>query len=125
VGVESGSDRTKKEGFKRPMTNAQVLRAAKIINRHPHVIPYYFLIIGNPCEREQDLIETIRFLGELPAPYFLRTYNLVFLPNTLLYEMAVADKNYFWWKRLRLSVGLPGRFEHTGGRVEKQKSLSQ
>lgn len=43
------------------MTNAQVLRAAKIINRHPHVIPYYFLIIRNPCEKEQDLIETIRF----------------------------------------------------------------
>ena len=92
VGVESGRDRTKKEVFKRPMTNAQVLRAAKIINRHPRVIPYYFLIIGNPCEKEQELIETIRFLGELPAPYFLRTYNLVFFPNTLLYEMAVTEK---------------------------------
>ena len=92
VGVESGSDRMKKGVFKRPMTNAQVLRTAKIINRHPHVIPYYFLIIGNPYEKEQELIETIRFLGELPAPYFLRTYSLVFFPNTLLYEMAVADK---------------------------------
>jgi hypothetical protein len=63
--------------------------AAKIINRHPHVIPYYFLIIGHPYEEEQDLIETIRFLGELPAPYYLRTYNLVFLPSTLHYEMVV------------------------------------
>jgi radical SAM superfamily enzyme YgiQ (UPF0313 family) len=92
VGVESGSDRTKKVAFKRPMTNAQVLRAAKIINRHPRVIPYYFLISGNPYEKEQDLIETIRFLGELPAPHFLRTYNLVFFPNTLIYEMAVPDE---------------------------------
>jgi radical SAM superfamily enzyme YgiQ (UPF0313 family) len=56
------------------------------------VIPYSFLIIGNPYENEQDLIETIRCLEELPAPHSLRTYNLVFFPNTLLYEMAVADK---------------------------------
>lgn len=91
VGLESGSDRTKKDIFKRPMTNSDILRAAKIINRHASVIPYYFLIIGNPYEEKQDLIETIQFLGKLPVPYFLRTYNLVFFPNTLLYEMAIAD----------------------------------
>jgi len=91
VGVESGSERTKKEIYNRCMSNEAVLRAVRIINKYPHVVPYYFFIIGNPYEERDDLNTTVRFIGNLPPPFFLRTYNLVFIPGTLLYQTAVKD----------------------------------
>jgi len=91
MGVESGSERTKREVYDRHMSNEAVMKAARIINKYPHVVPYYFFIIGNPYERRDDLLSTARFLGDLPQPFYLRTYNLVFVPGTLLYESAVKD----------------------------------
>jgi radical SAM superfamily enzyme YgiQ (UPF0313 family) len=91
MGVESGSERTKKEIYNRPMSNKAVLQAARIINKYSQVVPYYFLIIGNPYEEWGDLFDTIRFTRALPPPFYLRTYNLVFLPGTLLYEVALRD----------------------------------
>lgn len=91
MGVESGSERTKREVYDRHMSNTAVMRAAKIINQYPHVVLYCFFIIGNPYETRDDLLSTARFLGDLPQPFFLRTYNLVFVPGTLLYEAAVKD----------------------------------
>jgi len=91
MGVESGSERNKKEIYNRPISNKAVLQAAHIINQYPQVVPYYFLIIGNPYEENEDLLETIHFIEQLPPPFYLRTYNLVFLPGTLLYEFAVRD----------------------------------
>lgn len=91
MGVESGSERTKREVYNRHMSNEAVMRAARIINKYPHVVPYYFFIIGNPYETREDLLSTARFLRDLPYPFYLRTYNLVFVPGTLLYEAAVKD----------------------------------
>jgi radical SAM superfamily enzyme YgiQ (UPF0313 family) len=91
MGIESGSERTKKEVYNRHMSNDRVMEAARIINRHPHVIPVYFFIIGNPYETSEDLLATIRFIRDLPQPFFLRTYNLVFFLGSLLYDSAVRD----------------------------------
>jgi len=91
VGVESGSDRVKKEIFNRPISNEIVLRSAAIVNRYPQVVTYYFFIIGNPYENRIDLLATIDLLRCLPPPYFLRVYNLVFIPGTILYKKACQD----------------------------------
>ena len=91
MGVESGSERTKKEIYNRHMSNEAVMRAAQIINKYQQVVPYYFLIIGNPYEENEDILETIRLVSEFSPPFYLRTYNLVFLPGTLLYDFAVRD----------------------------------
>jgi anaerobic magnesium-protoporphyrin IX monomethyl ester cyclase len=91
IGVESGSDRVKKEIYNRPMSNDIVLRSAGIVNRYPQVVTYYFFIIGNPYENRMDLLATINLLTRLPTPYFLRVYNLVFIPGTILYKKACQD----------------------------------
>ena len=91
MGVESGSERTKTEIYNRHMPNDVVMRAAQTINKYPHIVPYYFFIIGNPYENDNDLIATARFIRDLPYPYYLRAYSLVFFPGTLLYDRAVRD----------------------------------
>jgi anaerobic magnesium-protoporphyrin IX monomethyl ester cyclase len=91
VGVESGSDDTKRRILNRPVGNEVVMRAANAISRHPQVVVYYFFIIGNPYERRQDLLQTIGLLRQMPSPYFLRAYSLVFIPGTQLFNKACQD----------------------------------
>src|SRR5437879_917058 len=76
MGVESGSERTKREVYSRPMPNAGVVRASEILARYPHIVRAYYFIMGNPLEEKEDLLETIRLILRLPAPYFAQVFNL-------------------------------------------------
>jgi len=91
MGIESGSERTKREIYKRPMSNAAVRRAVEVISRHAQVIPYYFLLITNPYEEEEDLLETLRVMSSLPGSFFVQAFNLVFFPGSALYQRALND----------------------------------
>ena len=91
MGVESGSDRVKKEIFNRHGSNEIVMRSAAILARYPRVVVYYFFIIGNPYEERADLLGTVGLIQKLPYPSFVRTYNLVFMPGTHLFERACRD----------------------------------
>jgi radical SAM superfamily enzyme YgiQ (UPF0313 family) len=91
VGLESGSERVRRKVFQRYVSNEKQLGAAIAINTHARGSAVYFLIIGNPYEERQDLLDGVRFLESLPPPFSLRTYNLVFLPGTKLFEMACQD----------------------------------
>ena len=90
MGVESGSERTKREVYSRPMPNAGVVRASEILARYPHIVRAYYFIMGNPLEEKEDLLETIRLILRLPAPYFAQVFNLVFFPGSVLYDRAIA-----------------------------------
>ncbi|HOY58656.1 MAG TPA: radical SAM protein [Verrucomicrobiota bacterium] len=91
LGLESGSDRTKTEVYQRNMPNRIVRRTAEIIQRHRQVVLCYFMIVANPYEECEDLLETVDFLKHLPHPFYLQVYNLVFFPGTALYDRAIQD----------------------------------
>lgn len=91
VGLESGSERTRREVFNRHVDDETQLRAASAINRYAPGIAMYFLILGNPYEERQDLLDGVRLLEKLPPPFKLRGYNLVFIPGTRLFERACQD----------------------------------
>jgi hypothetical protein len=67
------------------------MEAAIAVNTHTRVNALYFLIIGNPYEERQDLLDGVRLLEKLPPPFSLRAYNLVFLPGTELFDKAYQD----------------------------------
>lgn len=91
MGIESGSERTKKEVYKRYMSNEAVMRASRIISGYPQVVVYYFFIISNPYEQREDLTQTARLILDIPRPFYVIIYNLVFYPGTVLYDRAVRD----------------------------------
>jgi len=91
VGLESGSERTRREVFNRFVDDKTQLQAAFAINKHNQGTVYYFLILGNPYEERQDLLDGISFLLKIPSPFFLRAYNLVFIPGTKLFNRACED----------------------------------
>jgi radical SAM superfamily enzyme YgiQ (UPF0313 family) len=89
MGVESGSERTKREIYDRAMPNAAVMRASEVLSKHPHVVRAYYFIIGNPFEEKEDLLETIRFVRKLPVPFFVQVFNLIFFPGSSLYDRGI------------------------------------
>jgi len=92
MGIQTGCERTKKL-YKRNYSNEQVEKAAKIINEFKDKVrrPRYDIILDNPWETEEDLVETLMFLSKLPVPYMLLVYSLVFYPETELYRKAKKE----------------------------------
>ena len=91
LGVESGSERTKKTVFDRPIPNRSLTRASQVLRRFPGIAGCYYFIIGNPYEEQPDLLETLCLMTKLEPPFFISMYNLVFFPGSELYNRAVRD----------------------------------
>jgi radical SAM superfamily enzyme YgiQ (UPF0313 family) len=92
MGIQTGSRRTQ-ELYRRNITNGAVTKAARILNKYASAIgpPSYDIILDNPYESLEDNLETLRLLVDLPRPYCLRSFSLVFFPGTTLYERARQD----------------------------------
>jgi len=91
VGLESGSERIRREVFNRYIDDETQLQAAIAINTHAQVNALYFLILGNPYEERQDMLDGVRLLEKLPPPFSIQAYNLVFIPGTKMFERACQD----------------------------------
>ena len=92
MGIQTGSERTKRL-YRRNYSNQQVIEAARIMNAFRDRIgaPQYDIIVDNPWETHEDLVDTLMFLTELPAPYNLFLLSLTFYPGTELYEKAKKE----------------------------------
>jgi radical SAM superfamily enzyme YgiQ (UPF0313 family) len=116
MGIETGSERTKSL-YKRNYSNEQVLSASRVLNEFRDKIgpPQYDIILDNPWETDEDLVNTLMFLTGLPAPYKIRPFSLTLYPATELYEKAKKDgiitddiedvyrKDYLWCRHSYLN----------------------
>ena len=95
LGVQSRSQRIMNEVFDRKVS---VARARKVVNE----IKAYQngddlrlildFIIDNPYENENDIIQTYKFICDLPdKPTVIKMFSLAFYPGTPLYDKAVKD----------------------------------
>jgi len=89
IGIQSGSEKLRKEIYHRPESNEQIVNSIKILNKYK-IRAVCDLILGNPYETESDKKENLNLLVKLPKPIILLTYNLLFFPNKLT-EMALED----------------------------------
>jgi len=92
MGIQTGSEHTKRL-YKRYTSNQQIEKAVIMINEFKDKIklPKYDIIIDNPWETEDDLIETLMLLAKLPTPYSLLLFPLIFYPGTDLYVRAKRE----------------------------------
>jgi anaerobic magnesium-protoporphyrin IX monomethyl ester cyclase len=100
IGVQSGSTKTMKL-YKRHSNSKLILRAANILNSFKGKLSVlYDFILDNPWETDEDYIETINLVSELPRPFKLVLYTLILQPGTELYKKAEKegilskDENY-------------------------------
>jgi anaerobic magnesium-protoporphyrin IX monomethyl ester cyclase len=87
MGIQSGSDRILKF-YKRPNKKELVKRATEIFGKvAPYILPpYYDIILDNPIETRDDVIQTLEFVYDIPRPFNLSLFALREIPNTQLSE---------------------------------------
>ncbi len=88
LGIQSGSERIRREVLFRKYSNETALKTAGIFYKHGVSIRYDF-ILDNPFEAWEDKIQTIEILTQLPTPYTANFFSLVYFPNTDLTMMAL------------------------------------
>lgn len=96
VGVQSGSPRTLKEIYHRPIRNKYVIEASRVLSdinkKHNTTInAVYQFIINNPYEEAEDLIKTIKLIKQIKPPFYISIFFLTYFPGSKLYERVVAD----------------------------------
>lgn len=112
VGLQSGSDRVCGDIYHRRFLKKDFLNAARLIKEYD-VAAFYDVILDNPFEKDDDRIETISALIELPKPYYMQFFSLSLYLGTELYERALREcpeyignyleKNYQSYKKTVLN----------------------
>jgi len=88
LGVQSGSERVRREIFKRNYTNAALWKQIEIFQKYNISIKYDF-IFDNPFETKKEFMETIELIRKLPKPLLINMFSLKFFPNTEITKMAL------------------------------------
>ena len=89
-GVESGSERIRKRVLQRHMKNEKIVRAIRTAHQfglHTSV----FLMIGLPGETYEDVMATIRLMGEAKPGRYRWSFFFPY-PGTKAYEISVKGK---------------------------------
>ncbi len=89
IGLESGSERVRREVLKRNYSNEDVVRAVNMAREYGLQVSMYVLI-GVPGETVEDFHETVRVLREA-APDFCGDGIFFPYPGTELYDRALAE----------------------------------
>jgi radical SAM superfamily enzyme YgiQ (UPF0313 family) len=95
MGIQSGSDRILKF-YRRPTPLPRIERAVRTLSEFAryHINPSYDIIVDNPIETRQDVIDTLELVYRLERPFTLNIFSLRVIPNTALekqMEEAGAD----------------------------------
>ncbi|MDD4900814.1 MAG: radical SAM protein [Patescibacteria group bacterium] len=90
MGLQSGSPRINKEIYKRFVPNEKFIEAAKVVFKNG-IAGYYDVILDNPYETEQDIMETINVILKIPKPFMLQLFSLCFYQGTEIYERALKE----------------------------------
>ena len=93
MGIQSGSEHIL-DFYKRPSPPEKIRAAGKVIGNFApkyHLPPAYDLIVDNPIETRQDVIDTLQVIYDMPRPYTLFIYSLKVIPNTEL-ERLIKER---------------------------------
>jgi len=106
MGIQSASY-WMEDFYERKMYKEHILKAVAIIERYRAKhndqleLPVYDVLINNPMEDEDSIVETIKLLMELPKPFEISAHSMVFFPGTDSYCMAlekgIISKDYKGW----------------------------
>jgi anaerobic magnesium-protoporphyrin IX monomethyl ester cyclase len=89
MGIQSGSEAIL-EFYKRPTPPERILKAGEVIAGFApkyHIPAAYDIIMDNPVETKQDVVDTLELLYRMPRPYTLFIYSLKVIPNTQMEQM--------------------------------------
>ena len=97
MGVQSGSQRTNLDVYERNMANDFTIAAGTLLHKYAgngkfgFMMPVYDFIINSPYDNQNDLLQTISVLCQLPKPFSVFMHSLVLFQGTRLYKKAIMD----------------------------------
>jgi hypothetical protein len=90
IGLQSGSERTLAEVYRRKHSRQAFLNCAELL--HENSIPaVYDIIVDNPYETVEDIEQTVETVAQLPKSSYISLFSLTFYKYTELYDRAKAD----------------------------------
>ena len=89
IGVQSGSERIRKEYFERPVSDRRLLQNSQLL-KQMGIVPFYDFIVDNPFETEEDRRQGLEFLLKFPRPFHLHIFSLIYFPNTVITKRALS-----------------------------------
>lgn len=93
MGIQSGSERVRREVFHRYESQQDILRAVCAI-RQAGVWGSFDFMLQHPFETIQDLKASYQLVQQFPSPYELQLHGLNFLPGTDIVDMALEQGSY-------------------------------
>lgn len=90
LGVQSGSERIRRDSYERETSNDEIIGACQTFARHG-VQRNLDFIGDNPYESLEDRLETLDLLGRLPKPFYFNFFSLTYFPGVDLTERALRD----------------------------------
>lgn len=92
MGIQSVSD-TGMGVYKRGVPEDILIEKAHLLRKYTDKIypPCYHLILDNPWETSKDVLETLKVVLKIPAPFWLKRASLVCFPGTELYHRAKKE----------------------------------
>jgi len=106
MGIQSASY-WMEDFYERRMYRENILKACRIIEQYRAKhgdqmdMPIYDVLINNPMEDEESMLETIKLLMELPKPFEISAHSVIFFPGTDLHCMAlekgIISEDYKGW----------------------------
>ena len=93
MGVEHGSKRIQKMFKRSTMGNDKVIKSAEIITQYADrtAPPQYDLVYDLAYETLEDKLDTLRLISDLPKPYRLQVFSVIYYPGTSLHTLAMRD----------------------------------
>lgn len=90
LGIQSGSERSRRENYHRKTPDKKILKLARSFHKHK-VISFYDFIFDNPYETEDDLRQTFEMALKVPRPCNLEMLSLSYFPGSRLTRRALED----------------------------------
>lgn len=93
MGLEHGSPRIQKMFKRSTMGNDKILKSAEVIAKYADrtAPPQYDVIYDLAYETVEDKLNTLRVISELPKPYRLQVFSVIYYPGTSLHTLASQD----------------------------------
>jgi anaerobic magnesium-protoporphyrin IX monomethyl ester cyclase len=88
MGIQSGSERVRREIFERNYSDQLILEQAEIFRKYDISVRYDF-IFDNPFETFEESLKSIDLMLKLPEPYTLNLFSLKYFPKTDITKRAL------------------------------------
>jgi len=91
IGIQTGSERVRKEVFERQVSDEKLIKTSRIM-RDLKIVPFYDVIVDNPFETPEDKKKGLDLLLKMSRPFYMHMFSLMYFPNTILTKKALEAK---------------------------------